>query len=245
MSDFDTELRQRLQRLDAAVPAASPPQRADHLRRRAPRRGQVVLALAAVLALVVGTALIASGTAPPPSPAEIARDAADEERVLEDLAAHEGKACLTADQALAHYRARLDALGLADWTIRAGDIIRESPCVSAGVSGQTHEVILIPSMGPRVNAAVEALKIDLLSRCLGPMEAAELLRTTLESAGIADPRVVVRGIHDVLGPPVGVPGPPDGDEAKAYLQHIADGCVVFGDAQSDQVGRYTWTLSAR
>ncbi|MEX2546400.1 MAG: hypothetical protein WD830_01265, partial [Chloroflexota bacterium] len=231
---------------EAAVPEPSSPARTSTpLRRRAPRRGQVVLALAAVLALVVGTALIASGTAPPRSPAEIARDAADEERVLEDLAAHEGEACLTADQAVAHYRARLDALGLADWTIRVGDITRESPCVSAGVSGQTHEVVLIPAMGPRINAALEALKVDLLSRCLGPGDALELLRTTLETAGIANPGVIVRGVHDVLGPPVGVPGPPDGAQAKAYLQHIADGCVVFGDAQWDQDGRYTWSLTSR
>lgn len=238
MPDFDTELRQRLQRLEAAVPESSPPVRTDYAGRRAPRRGKLALALAAVLALAVGTALVASGTAPPPDPAQVARDAADEERVLGDLAAHEGDACLTANQATALYRARLDALGLTSWTIRVDDRILEAPCVSAGVSGQTHQVILIPSMGGKVNAAVEALKVDLLSRCLGHTAAVELLRTTLESAGVSQPRIVIGGIR-------GVPGPPDGDEARAYLQHFADGCVVFGDAQSDQVGRYTWTLSAR
>lgn len=244
MNDFDTDLHQRLQRLEAAAPESTLPGRAN-ARRQTRRRGKVTLALAAVLALVVGSALVASGTAPPPDPAQVARDEADEERVLVDLAAHEGEACLTADAAVALYRARLDALGLADWTIRIGDNVREASCVSFGVSGQTHQVILFPSMGARVNSALEALKVDLLSRCLGTADALELLRTTLESAGIANPRVDVRGVHDVFGPPVGVPGPPDGPEAKAYLQHIADGCVVFGDAQTDNVGRYTWTLRSR
>ena len=100
-------------------------------------------------------------------------------------------------------------------------------------------------MGSRVNDALEALKLDLLSRCLAPAEAVDLLRATLQAAGIVDPHVVIRGMHDPFGGPVGVPGPPDGEEAKAYLQHIADGCVVFGHAQTNEFGRYTWILRTR
>jgi hypothetical protein len=200
-----------------------------------------VLALAAVLALVVGTAIVASGTAPPRTPEQMARDAADEERVNDELYPYLEDTCLSEAEARGVIRDRLDGLGLSDWTIRPANI-PEAPCVGAAPIGDTHEVILYPSMGGRVNDALEALKVELLRACLNPTEATELLRSTLASAGVPDPRVEVRGIHDVLGPPVGVPGPPDGPEASAYLQHLADGCVVFGNAQSDQNGRYTWTL---
>ncbi len=236
MTDFDDELLQRLHRLDAAVPEPARPVTANPQLHRPRRRGRLVLALAAVIALVVGTSLVALGTAPPPDPAQVARDEALEEQVREDLTAHEGEACRTPEQAFAHYRARLDALGLSDWTIRTGENLRESPCVSAGVSGQTHEVVLTPAMGPQVNDVVEALKVDLLERCLNRDEAIELLRSTLISAGVVNPQIVVGGVRGV---------PIDGDDRKAYLQHIADGCVVFGDAQSDQNGRYTWSLVSR
>ena len=40
--------------------------------------------------------------------------------------------------------------------------------------------------------------------------------------------------------------PADEEKKQAYLEHVAEGCVVFSDAQSDYWnGRYTWSLASR
>jgi hypothetical protein len=236
MNDFDPKLRHRLQRLEAAAPEPNPPLPSNLGGLRVPRRRQVLLALAAVLALVIGTSLVTAGARPPRDPAQIARDAADEVRLSEDLEAHWGD-CLSESEARALVQERLNALGLGDWTFRLDrPSLAEAPCVGPAPIGDSHQVMLSPSMGNSINNALEAFKVDLLSRCLDRAQAAELLRATLESAGVREPRIAFIGIRAT---------PVDDEERKAYLQHFADGCVVFGDAQSDQSGRYTWSLSAR
>jgi hypothetical protein len=197
------------------------------------------------MALVIGSSLAVSGNPPPPDAAQLARDHRDEERVLEDLGQVTNEECLSADDAKRVFRQRLDALGLPNWTIRDDGRTRDAPCVTGAPIGENREVLLMSSMGMRVSDALERLKVDLLSRCLDPDEALQLLRATLEAAGVADPIVAIKGINDPLSGPVGLPGPPNGAEAQAYMQHIADGCVVFGDAQSSQTGLYTWTLRTR
>jgi hypothetical protein len=96
--------------------------------------------------------------------------------------------------------------------------------------------MLVPNMGDRVNRALEALKVDLLTRCLARTQAVDLLRSTLQAAGVPDPQVAVVGVRIT---------PASEPEKQAYLKHVADGCVVFSDAQSDQTGRYTWSLASR
>ena len=91
-----------------------------------------------------------------------------------------------------------------------------------------------PRWAAPVATALDALGADLLERCLGRDEAAALLRSTLEGLGVAEPKVEVGGIRAI---------PIEGGDA--YVQHVADGCVVYGGAQFDQAGRYTWYLSSR
>jgi len=133
---------------------------------------------------------------------------------------------------------RFVALGLGDWTIRldrAG--LSAAHCVGAVLIGSAHQVMLHPLMGTRVNQALEALKVDLLTRCLDRTQAVDLLRSTLEAAGVADPSIAVVGVRIT---------PADDQEKERYLKHVADGCVVFSDAQSDYWnGRYTWSLASR
>ena len=241
MTDFETDLRVRLQRLDAAVPPSSSPS-VDIAARRSlgRRRGILTLGLAAMVTLVLGTAVVIA-TTPPPSAVDIARDTADEERVNADLAVQLGYSCLDQKQAEALVRERLDILGLATWTIRvAGNeaAVRDAPCVEADAIGASHEVLLSPSMGMTVARAMDELALSLMTTCANWEEAAAQLRSSLRQAGIPNPRIVSGGVR-------GVPGPPDGDEAKAYLQHIADGCVVYGGTGSDNTGNYTWYLTGR
>jgi hypothetical protein len=62
-----------------------------------------------------------------------------------------------------------------------------------------------------------------------------LIRSTLTALGVSDPKVEATGVRQV---PVG----PAGD---AYVAHINAGCYVYGGAQFDDVGRYTWYVSGR
>ncbi|MGH2464669.1 MAG: hypothetical protein ACRDGI_04345 [Candidatus Limnocylindrales bacterium] len=167
------------------------------------------------------------------TPAFEAKNAADEARVLADLSKDTGGTCLSRSQALTLFRQRLDALGLSNWTIRADDRIKEARCVGAAASGDTQEVILMPSMGGDVAAALDRVSGQMLSTCLGPQEAVALLRTTLSGWGVADPNVQATGVRQV----------PTGAAGDAYLAHVEAGCYVYGGAQFDNVGRYTWFVS--
>jgi hypothetical protein len=231
MSDFETRLRLRLQRLDAAVPPARPPSVVGRPRGRPNRRRQLIVLFAAALVLFSATSLVAIANAPPPDPAVQARDTADEERVRDDLG-RQDDSCLSASAAQALYRERLDALGLRDWTIRVDGRVREARCVGGAAIGDSHEVLLTPSMGGDVAKALDALSSDLMRRCLGRSEAIELIRSTLTGLGVSYPKVEAGGIR-------GVPL----EYGDAYVRHVADGCYVYGGAQFDDVGRYTWFVS--
>jgi hypothetical protein len=126
----------------------------------------------------------------------------------------------------------MDALGLESWTIRADDRISDAPCVGAGVAGDSHEVLLLPSFGSAVGKAVDEVGAQLLRDCYGRDEAVEALRSALISAGAIDPQIEIGGVR-------GVPLDQDG-----YLQHFESGCVVYAGAQFDATGRYTWYLAA-
>jgi len=234
MTRFDNELRLRLEHLAAAVPTAAAPSTAVGMATRKSRRLQLALLIAATLLLVAATSLVTTATRPPRTPAQQTRDAADEELVRNDLGAVMENRCLNASQAKALIRARLVTLGLADWSIRADDSIRDAPCVGAAAVGDSHEVILTPSMGAPVAKALDALQADLMGRCLGREDAANLLHSTLVNAGAQDPKIEVGGVR-------GVPL----EYGDAYLKHIQDGCYVYGGAQFDGTGRYTWFLSGQ
>jgi hypothetical protein len=229
MSDFDHQLRLRLQRLEAAVPEPRQPSR-PALRVLPSRRHTAVVALAAMMALIVGSAIVALASAPPRNPAQ---DAANESRLRDDLDQHWG-ACMTEPQARALVQSRLSALGLDGWVIRLDRTsLAQAPCVGAAVFGDTSEVLLAPSLGTQINNAKETVAADLLSSCLDRTQATELLRTTLEAAGLNDPTIVVGGIRAVPA------------QASAYLEHVANGCVVFSDTQADDQGYYTWWLTSK
>lgn len=229
MSDFDHQLRLRLQRLEAAVPEPRQPSR-PALRVLRTRRHTALLAVAAVMALIVGSTIVALAYAPPRNPAQ---DAANESRLRADLDQHWG-ACMAEPQARALVQSRLSALGLEGWVIRLDRTsLAQAPCVGASVSGDTSEVLLTPSLGTQINAAKETVAADLLSSCLDRTQASGLLRTTLEAAGLQDPTIEVGGIRAVPA------------QASAYLEHVANGCVVFSDSQADDQGHYTWWLTSR
>lgn len=232
MTDFDARLRERFQHLDASIPdipapVAVVPRRG--LNRR--RQGTFLLVAAAVF---LGTAAVATFATPrPPDPAVVAHNAADEERVRNDLGIYTENACVTRTQATTLFRQRLDALGLLDWTIRADDRIKEARCVTGAPIGDTKEILLIASMGGDVATALDGASADLLDRCLGRDDAVALVRSTLMGLGVPDPSIQTTGIRQI---PVGAAG-------DAYVAHVRAGCYVYGGTQFDDVGRYTWFVS--
>src|SRR6266508_984053 len=197
MSDFDTRLRLRLQRLDAAVPPARPPSAMGRRTERPNRRRQLIALFAAALVLLSATSLVAIAIAPPPDPAVQARDAADEQRVLDELGRQTDDACLSAGAAQALFRQRLDDMGLRNWTVRVDGRVREARCVGGAAIGDSHEVLLIPSMGGDAAKALDAASADLMRRCLGRSEAVELIRSTLTRLGVTDPKVEAGGVRGI------------------------------------------------
>lgn len=233
MTDFDARLRERFQHLDASMPPVPTPV-VTAPRRSLSRRRQGVFLLVAAAVFLGTAAVMAVATPPPPDPAVVARNAADEERVRNDLGTYTADACLSRDQAMTLFRQRLDALGLSDWTIRADDRIKEARCVTGAPIGDTHEVLLIPSMGG-LAAALDSVAAQLLDQCLRRDDAVALVRSTLVGLGVEDPNVQATGVRGV----------PVGSAGNAYLEHVDAGCYVYGGAQFDNVGRYTWFVSGR
>ncbi len=232
MTDFDARLRERFQHLDAAIPAVPAPVVATE--RRGPnRRRQGVVLLVAAAVFLGAAAIVTFATPPPPDPAVVAHNAADEERVRNDLGTYTEDACLTRTQATTLFRLRLDALGLRDWTIRGDDRIKEARCVTGAPIGDDKEILLIASMGGDVAKALDAASAVLLDRCLGRDDAVSLVLSTLTGLGVPNPNIQATGIRQV---PVGTAG-------EAYVAHVRAGCYVYGGAQFDDVGRYTWFVS--
>lgn len=233
MSDFDVRLRARLAALEASAPAPAPPRPAAATTHRFDRRRQVVLLVAAALTALTVTAIGAIATQPPPDPVEEARNAADEQRVLEDLGQAFGVACLSKQEAGDLVRRRLDALGLEDWTVRADERISQARCVGAATTGDGG-VLLTPSMGGDTAAALDQFGAELLAQCATRDAAVAQLRAVLERHGWREPRIEVGGIRGV---PI--------DDGGAYVARYEAGCAVLAGAQFDHVGRYTWFVAAR
>jgi hypothetical protein len=233
MSDFETILRQRLTALDLAMPEPGRPVVVPIRRSQYPRGALVLLAAALGLLVIGAIGTFASGL--PRDPAQVAQDNADEARVNEALGALVAGRCLSPAEAPAAVRAMLDGLGLSTWAIRVGgsaDGVSQAPCVGGGASGETHEVILLPNMGPAAGAAIDRVSTQLQTECLGRDAAVNLLQSALAAAGVVDPRIEVTGVRGV---PVGDRG--------AYLAHLNAGCYEYGGAAFDDVGRYTWYIS--
>ena len=218
MTDFDTRLRERLERLDAAIPAprlpsvptpAGRPAAVTRLRSGAPRRRRGLIVLAAATLLLAGSVAIAQRITYPDVP-EPALEAA----LQEVLAGH----CLTATAATEAIQGKLDALGKTDWVIESRPGAAEASCVSSFIVVPHHAVVLIPGISRQVAEAKEFLIDELLRQCLGRADAIQLVSSALTSAG-AD-RFVVRA------DPWGNQGGPL-DKMDDYRRHVAEGCFVF------------------
>ena len=232
MTDFDTRLRARLERLDAAVPTPRPPSAAAPVRRfrlRGRRRLAVLLAAAALV--VVASAGTAGGLF------------VDDERdphpdvtaalgeVFNEVLADDG--CVTVAEATAPIRARLDALGHANWAIDARPGTEDSRCVAAVVFG-SGQVVLLPAAGEEVSRALEGLWDALMSQCLGREDATALVSSTLTGLGVTD--------FSVNAQPGGSYGVPMGQE-DAAREHIAAGCYVYAGLSWDEAGHPTYSLA--
>ncbi len=234
MTDFDARLRERFEHLDASMPAVPVPV-VTARRRGLNRRRQGVFLLVAAAVFLGTAAVMAVATPPPPDPTVVARNAADEERVRNDLGTYTVDACLSRDQATTLFRQRLDALGLSDWTIRADDRIKGARCVTGAPIGDDKEILLIASMGGDVATALDGVSATLVDQCLSRDDAVALVRSTLAALGVQDPKVEATGVRHV----------PVGSAGDAYLARVDAGCYVYGGAQFDDVGHYTWFVSGK
>ena len=226
MTDFDSRLRERLERLDAAVPEPFLPApsilAADRPR---PARRRLILLLAAAAVLALASAATASRILFPDVP----------QPPLDTMLIEvfEGRDCVTAIEARPEIRTRLDALGYADWAIEARPGAEEGRCVHAGYLTPEHVVILFPFVGVDAVEAIKVVGAELLVRCLNLADARELLSSALISMGIHDFDIRTDGPHAA---PIG--------EEEAYRARVATGCVLFSAIGGDAAGRPTLYLWA-
>jgi hypothetical protein len=236
MTDFDEQLRARLERLDAAIPAARLPSvsvvdeqqaesaQAGRTRRWPGRRVALVLAAAALLAIAsVATAeQILSDDVNPPAL----------EAALEDIFAQAD--CVTPADARTAIRARLDSLGFGDWAIEDRPGVDRARCVGAALLSTEDVVILLPAAGRELSEAIAGMGEELMRRCLGRDEAIRFVSSVLTNHGVTD--------FTVSADPWGPQGA-HMDQMDAYRKHVAAGCVVYSLSGWDAGGRtvfYLW-----
>ena len=248
MNDFESRLRARMSRLDAAIPT---PQPLNIPRRRSlNRRRQGIVLLAATVALLFGVAVVATSGGPvPPTPGEVAADeaaaasnAAYADWVGEQLHPLMPEAeCVGKAEAERRIRLGLDRLGLIDWTITADDQARAAgtKCVTFGVDAQMHWVVLVRALdlaerdGGAVAVALEGATKTLITECLNRKDAFALVAAAMQSAGVTD--------FEIRADPWSPQGGPI-DQIDVYRQHVADGCFVFVSRQheNERTILYLW-----
>lgn len=235
MTDFDTRLRTRLERLDAAIPAPRPPSVSvvdGRLAGMAParparqRRGRRVILVLAAAALLMATSVATAQRFLFPDVPQPALEAA-----LKEVFAQSG--CVTATDATDAIRARLDALGYADWEIESRPGAEHARCVAGGLLTPEHVVILLPAAGREVAEAVAGVWDELMRRCLGKDEATQLVSSVLTSLGETD--FSVRA--DPWGPQAGPI-----DQIEAVRSHVAAGCFVYSGMGRDADGHANYYL---
>ena len=225
MTDFNTRLTARLERLDAAIPT---PTALDLATARSAARGRgrfrrfVPLLVAATL--LIGAGAVGAGRILYPDNPEPELEAA--------LAkAWSGVDCMSPDAATAAVRRALDALGKADWAVdvRPG-VGQGTGCTFPIVIPPTHEVALIGGAGRELSDALAAFGVETFERCLTRIEARTALSSVLATHGVTN-----YDIND--GPELlyGTGGVPI-DKAAEYIEH-AKHCYLFGGTGWDENGK--------
>lgn len=237
MTDFDTALRARLQRLDAAVPDVGAPREATSLRGTPGRRRQLVLILAATAVLALGAALATAGSQPPVSPQEQARlNALDESVNRALLVAFPDEECVSRDEATRRIRAILGQVGLGEWQVREDATVAGARCMTVGSVAGLQAVLLVGRIDPHVLSALEPLRERFVEGCVDRSQANGLVAAAMAEVGFME--------FVVSADPWGPKGAPDG-QWEAYQQHVANGCFVYVSTQiaRDGSGRlvvYLW-----
>jgi hypothetical protein len=222
MSDaFEHRLRVRLERLESAVPPLTMPIAPSSTARPARRRrGRMIVLLAAALLLTAASAVAASRLLFPDEPQPAV------EAALEDIFG--AGACLSAGDARATVRDRLDGLGYANWGIESRPGADQARCVYAGYLSPERVVLLFPHPGGDVVQALQPVWDAMLERCIGRAEARELISSVLASFGITEFRIRTDGPRAA---PIGRSG--------EYAARAAAGCHLYSSMGSDEDGTTT------
>jgi hypothetical protein len=230
MTDFDTTLTARLERLDAAIPTArslSAPQRVAAAPRPRRLRRLVPLLVAAVF-VVGGGAVVAERVFYPDVP----------DRALEAALAQvfEGSGCTSPDDARTGIRTMLDESGHETWTIREHGSVAAATCVGAGLDVTTHEIFVMSALGSDAIDRFEIARNEMLERCMNRTEATAFASSVIRSAGITDFNIVSDPIFGVRGGPI--------DQIDEYYAHVDAGCYVWtpgvGTTESGHRTFYLW-----
>jgi hypothetical protein len=225
MTDFDTRLTTRLERLDGEIPEpAVPDLGAARTATRQRRRFRRVVPALAVAVLLIGAGAVGAGRVLYPDNPEPELDAALH-------AAWSGVDCMSPDDAYAAARAALDGLGKTDWAVVARPGVGEGTgCTAPIVISATHEVILLGIAGEALSEALAALKIETFEQCLTRIEARNALSSVLAAYGVTN-----YDIHD--GPELlyGKGSVPT-KQAAAYTEH-AKHCYLLAGTGWDENGK--------
>lgn len=225
MSDFDTQLRARLERLEQAAPVipwseTATGSSAVRMRSRRPRRRVVVLLAAAALVVFAGAA--AAERIIYPDVPEPRLEAAIQ-------AIWAARDCVPPVEARPTVQRQLDELGYADWTVDVQPGANEASCAAAAVLASLHEVRLIPGISMDIERAKDVIVDGLLAECMDRAEAIQFVTSVLATAG-SDPFVVRAEPWGPQGGPI--------DKMDEYRAHVDAGCFVYvGMPTRDGEGR--------
>lgn len=142
--------------------------------------------------------------------------------------------CITARTARQTLRTGLDGSGHADWTVTMDPGVTLDDCVAPTIDASTEQIRLSPALRPEVRGALERVADELLERCLGREDAAELVSSTL--AGLGETEWELRSDGPIGGPI---------DRLEEIERHVAAGCFIYSGTGLTPDGHRLYFIGGR
>lgn len=124
--------------------------------------------------------------------------------------------CVTASEADDALGSGLAGAGLEHWTVTWAVGAKPDGCVGYSVAPAQESISLLPKISPEVHRALDALREDLLARCLTEEQATRRLESVLERLG--ETEFLVRTDGPVVAP---------SERMAEVRRHVEAGCFIY------------------
>lgn len=145
-----------------------------------------------------------------------------------------GDDCITAETATQTLGASLREIDPPGWAVTLGPGVKADDCVAPITDVASQQIRLTQALRPEVRVALERVADELLERCLGRDDAAQLVRSTLADLDGSDWQLRDDG-------PIGGPI----DRLEEIKRHVEAGCFIYSGTGLTPEGHRLYFIGGR